>query len=307
MSFARGVAFVFRWLLVGCLLTSITAQATSTITYYHNDLTGSPLVATDASGHVLWRESYRPFGERLVNSAAAKGNDVWFTSRRQDVETGLVYMGARYYDPVAGRFVSIDPKGFSESSALSFNRYAYANNNPYKNVDPDGKESMAIRVQERAQIAYLKGQISEGQLKEVYQAQETGASVGLLLEGVATGIARIFERVGSEALSDSALVCRGGTCTADRFSSGNGVISDAEGKLNGVSVNSADGKSLNELSANIPNKRVGVTTVGDIRAAGGDVIKSPTARNVDHCTICGITAQKAEELFTPTVRNPNVP
>jgi RHS repeat-associated protein len=144
MSFARGVAFVFRWLLVGCLLTSITAQATSTITYYHNDLTGSPLVATDASGHVLWRESYRPFGERLVNSAAAKGNDVWFTSRRQDVETGLVYMGARYYDPVAGRFVSIDPKRFSEASILSFNRYSYANDNPYKFTDPDGRFSQII-------------------------------------------------------------------------------------------------------------------------------------------------------------------
>jgi RHS repeat-associated protein len=92
---------------------------------------------------VVWRESYRPYGERLTKSAAAKANDVWFTSRRLD-STGLVYMGARYYDPVTGRFVSTDPKGFDEGNVQSFNRYEYANDNPYRYVDPDGKASLAI-------------------------------------------------------------------------------------------------------------------------------------------------------------------
>ncbi|WP_438864318.1 RHS repeat-associated core domain-containing protein [Neptunicella sp.] len=48
-------------------------------------------------------------------------------------------MQARYYDPVIGRFYSNDPIGFRD--VHSFNRYAYANNNPYKYVDPDGKEN----------------------------------------------------------------------------------------------------------------------------------------------------------------------
>jgi uncharacterized protein RhaS with RHS repeats len=47
-------------------------------------------------------------------------------------------MQARYYDPVIGRFYSNDPIGFRD--VHSFNRYAYANNNPYKYVDPDGRE-----------------------------------------------------------------------------------------------------------------------------------------------------------------------
>jgi RHS repeat-associated protein len=118
--------------------------AAGTVTYFHNDLAGSPVVATDASGQVLWRESYRPYGERLVNAPAASGNTVWFTSRRQDAETGLVYMGARYYDPVAGRFVSPDPVGFEEPNLHSFNRYAYANNNPYRYVDPDGRQATSV-------------------------------------------------------------------------------------------------------------------------------------------------------------------
>ena len=38
------------------------------------------------------------------------------------------------------RFLSVDPVGFKEGNPMSFNRYAYANNNPYKYVDPDGRE-----------------------------------------------------------------------------------------------------------------------------------------------------------------------
>ncbi len=129
--------------LLIALLSGALANAATTITYYHNDLLGSPVAATDASGHVIWRESYRPYGERLTNDPASTGNDVWYTSRRQDADTGLVYMGARYYDPVEGRFVSRDPVGFDEKNIQSFNRYAYANNNPYRFTDPTGAEGVA--------------------------------------------------------------------------------------------------------------------------------------------------------------------
>ena len=52
-------------------------------------------------------------------------------------------MQARYYDPVIGRFYSNDPVDvlghLSGGNVQGFNRYAYANNNPYKYVDPDGE------------------------------------------------------------------------------------------------------------------------------------------------------------------------
>jgi RHS repeat-associated protein len=128
-----------RWFTAAAVAAGVAAPAAaSTITYYHNDLAGSPVVATNSSAQVIWRESYRPYGERLTKSASAKGNDVWFTSRREDA-TGLVYMGARYYDPVTGRFVSIDPKQFDEANVQSFNRYAYANDNPLRFLDRDGR------------------------------------------------------------------------------------------------------------------------------------------------------------------------
>jgi len=55
-----------------------------------------------------------------------------------------MYMQARYYDPVIGRFYSNDPVDAMGHIARGnpihgFNRYTYANNNPYKYVDPDGE------------------------------------------------------------------------------------------------------------------------------------------------------------------------
>ncbi len=46
-------------------------------------------------------------------------------------------MQQRYMDPALGRFMSNDPIDFRD--VHSFNRYVYANNNPYKYVDPDGR------------------------------------------------------------------------------------------------------------------------------------------------------------------------
>ncbi|SEL96533.1 RHS repeat-associated core domain-containing protein [Colwellia chukchiensis] len=49
-------------------------------------------------------------------------------------------MQARYYDPVIGRFYSNDPVGYTAANpVMSFNRYMYVNNNPYKYNDPDGQ------------------------------------------------------------------------------------------------------------------------------------------------------------------------
>lgn len=114
-----------------------------TITYFHNDVSGSPMLATDASGNLLWNESYLPYGERL-NDNDDSNNPLWFTGKPYDNDSGLSYMGARYYNPVLGRFMGVDPKGFDTDNVHSFNRYAYANNNPYKYVDPDGRSPLLL-------------------------------------------------------------------------------------------------------------------------------------------------------------------
>jgi len=49
---------------------------------------------------------------------------------------------------------------------------------------------------------------------------------------------------------------------------------------------------------------MGTTTVGRVRALGGDVISSPTRNNPVHATLFGLDKFQAENLFTPTVKTP---
>ena len=129
-------------MFAGLLSLPAYAQAptTTTVTYFHNDISGTPMIATDAAGNVVWKENHRPYGERVLKQAANNNstNKIGFAGKPFDDQTGLSYMGARYYNPVIGRFMGVDPVGFQENNIHSFNRYAYANNNPYKFVDPDG-------------------------------------------------------------------------------------------------------------------------------------------------------------------------
>jgi uncharacterized protein RhaS with RHS repeats len=50
-------------------------------------------------------------------------------------------MQQRYFDPIAGRMLSVDPVTTDSNTSASFNRYAYGENNPYKYVDPDGRDT----------------------------------------------------------------------------------------------------------------------------------------------------------------------
>ncbi len=111
-----------------------------TPTYLHSDLLGSPRKATNASRSVLWNEHYDPYGRKLNNVQ----NKIGYTGYAFDSESGYTYMQARFYDPLVGRFLSTDPIHFQDDNPFTFNRYAYANNNPYRYKDPNGKYAEAI-------------------------------------------------------------------------------------------------------------------------------------------------------------------
>jgi RHS repeat-associated protein len=108
------------------------------VTYLHNDALGSPAAATNSQGELLWKEAYHPYGDQIRKEDGGT-HDNWFTGKPYDKDIGLSYFGARWYDPTIGRFMAMDPVGFKEGNVHSFNRYAYANGNPYKYVDPDGR------------------------------------------------------------------------------------------------------------------------------------------------------------------------
>ena len=101
--------------------------------YYHADGLGSITSLTDSAGNLAASYVYDSFGN-LTASTASSTNPFLYTARELDSETGLYYYRARYYDPVAGRFLSQDPIGFFGG----INFYAYVRGNATNAVDPDG-------------------------------------------------------------------------------------------------------------------------------------------------------------------------
>ena len=94
------------------------------------DQIGSVAALTDASGSLVGREFYEPYG-----APAASGTPGLFQfTGRPLVSDGLYYYRARFYDSATGRFLSADPLGISDGS----NPYRYAGGNPLSFVDPSG-------------------------------------------------------------------------------------------------------------------------------------------------------------------------
>ena len=106
------------------------------VKFQHTDALGSPAAVTDGSGNVIERNDYAPYGAVIGKPAY---DAVGYTGHKQDGATGLTYMQQRYYDPQIGRFLSVEPVTAYGNPVGAFNRYWYANNCPYKFVDPDGR------------------------------------------------------------------------------------------------------------------------------------------------------------------------
>ena len=108
-------------------------HADGTARYYHADHLDSTRVVTDEAGAPGESTVYRASGD-----APAGDTKYRYTSKELDVETGLYFYGARYYNALLGRFISPDPVPPSAGDPQTLNRYAYARNNPIFFHDPSG-------------------------------------------------------------------------------------------------------------------------------------------------------------------------
>nr|WP_228530548.1 MULTISPECIES: toxin TcdB middle/N-terminal domain-containing protein [Myxococcaceae] len=121
--------------------------------YYHPDHLGSTSWITDQLGKVHEHVEYYPFGDvwrdqrNDDDGGPAKAPNYLFTGKEFDEETGLTYVGARYYDSRHARWISPDPMhsdyldgapNGGVFTPVNLALYAYANNNPLVFVDPTG-------------------------------------------------------------------------------------------------------------------------------------------------------------------------
>lgn len=136
MARIRGILSGVACLLALCAGLLSPAHATQHTTYFITNAQGTVVATAGGQGSVTYTAAYRPYGKQQVGTPQPGPG---YTGHVNDSDTGLVYMQARYYDPMLGRFLSVDPNAVSVGNIFNFSRYDYANNNPVINVDPDGR------------------------------------------------------------------------------------------------------------------------------------------------------------------------
>jgi RHS repeat-associated protein len=123
---------------------------------------GSVRAVTDVHGNVVRRHDYYAFGEEAAPTAAE--DPLRFAGKERDVETGLDYLGARYYASRTGRFTTVDPVMNIEPALVDpqrWNRYAYARNNPLVFIDPDGRDFYRVITPWEQELIRIAGAIRE--------------------------------------------------------------------------------------------------------------------------------------------------
>lgn len=102
------------------------------------DAWGSTHALTDGTGTVQTQYGYEPFGNTTPTGSST--NTFQYTGREND-NTGLYFLRARYYKPTIGRFISEDPIGFYGGQT---DLYSYVGNSPTNFFDPFGMDKKGL-------------------------------------------------------------------------------------------------------------------------------------------------------------------
>jgi len=106
--------------------------------YSLNDHLGNSRYRFDISGDAVRRiqqDDYYPFGLEKNTYSSGTKNPYLYNGKELQAELGTYDYGARFYDPVIGRWGSVDPKA---EVGRRWTPYNYGWNNPISNIDPDG-------------------------------------------------------------------------------------------------------------------------------------------------------------------------
>jgi len=124
---------------LGVVAKRVGTGAGAATSWLHTDHLGSIQAVTNGGGAPVFRRTYRPYGETLGQSGSPADSRRWI-GQRNDPETGLTYLHARYFDPKLGTFLSPDPIG----PAGGLNAYSYAFGDPVNMKDPYGRDPFDV-------------------------------------------------------------------------------------------------------------------------------------------------------------------
>ncbi|MBP2585807.1 RHS repeat-associated protein [Streptomyces sp. PvR006] len=99
---------------------------------------GTNNLSVDLSTLAASRSRTDAFGNVRGTQPSGWAGNKGFVGGQKDDTTGLTSLGVRLYQPTTGRFISADPL-LSPMDPQQWNGYAYANNDPVNNTDPDGR------------------------------------------------------------------------------------------------------------------------------------------------------------------------
>ncbi len=119
-------------------------------TVYHSDGRGDVVALTDSIGQAVHTYAYDAFGNLLVSTGSVR-QPYQFSTKAVSPTAGLVYFGARDYDPTTGRFISPDPAGFVDGPNL----YTYVANDPVNFIDPVGLAGVPLKLTDVKRLAEL--------------------------------------------------------------------------------------------------------------------------------------------------------
>jgi RHS repeat-associated protein len=156
--------------------------------FHHADHLGSTRLLTDGRGAERVRQAYTAFGAVLDRAADLRR----FLGREFDPDLGLYHLGARFYDPLLGRFITPDALVLEDverflASPQALNLYAYAANNPLRYVDPGGNFFWivaAIGAIVGAAIGAATAASNGGDLGTILLGALGGAAIGFLTGGL---------------------------------------------------------------------------------------------------------------------------
>ncbi len=147
--------------------------------YFHQGVAAGPTLITDGGGSAIDERRFEPFGQPIdANMALDPYNSL---NKERNAETGWSYHGARWMAPQTARWLTPDPavKGPRRgvmAQPWALNPYAYADQSPTMNWDPNGQETTII-------YGGIKGVVRPHAMTEASWRNTIGETVRQKLEG----------------------------------------------------------------------------------------------------------------------------